>query len=119
MQDAAQVDDRDEVFRRVFETRQREFLRTLVTPEVIEEHRLSPLGQHTEPLDRLLVYFNRRPLAQRYAIVTVRPFEAYRVVILSGQRGVPPKEVDEKIYTSHTEAQHAVFMRNVQDLLEA
>lgn len=119
MQNVAQVEDRDEVFRRIFETRQRDFLRTLVTPEVIEEHRLSPLGQHTEPLDRLLIYFNRRPLAQRYAIGTIRPFEAFRVVALSGKRGVPPREVDEKIYTSHTEAQHAVFLRNVQDLLES
>ncbi|WP_439406658.1 hypothetical protein ACNJX9_35210 [Bradyrhizobium sp. DASA03076] len=119
MQDAAQVENRDEVFRCVFEAKQREFLRTLVTKEVIEEHRHSPLGQHTEPLDRLLIYFNRRPLAQRYAIVTVQPFKAYRVVIHSGQRGVPPKEVDEKIYTSHSQAQHAVFLRNVQDLLES
>lgn len=119
MQNTAQVEDRDEIFRRMFETRQRDFLRTLVTPEVIEEHHLSPLGQHTEPLDRLLIYFNRRPLADRYAIVTVRPFEAYRVVVLSGVRGVPPKGLDEKIYTSHTEALHAVFLRNVHDLLES
>ncbi|WP_407151095.1 hypothetical protein [Bradyrhizobium sp. ORS 86] len=119
MPNAVQVEDRDELFKEMFEAKQREFLRTLVTAEVMEEHRLAPCGQHSEPLDRLLLYFNRRPLAERYAILTVEPFRAYRVVALSGQRGVPPKAADQKTYASHTDAQHAIFLRNVQALLES
>ncbi|MGY3610298.1 MULTISPECIES: hypothetical protein [unclassified Bradyrhizobium] len=119
METQQQIHDRDELCRRRFETRQRKFLKTLVTPEVIEEHRCSPLGQHSEPLERLLIYFNRRPLAGRYAIMTLEPFKAYRIVTLSGARGVPPKVSDDKTYRSEAEAQHAVFLRNIQDLLQS
>lgn len=119
MEAAAQIHDRDELCRRRFETRQRAFLKTLITPEVIEEHRHSPLGQHSEPLERLLIYFNRRPLAGRYAIMTLEPFKAYRIVMLSGARGMPPKAADDTTYRSEAEAQHAIFLRNVQDLLES
>ncbi|NEU96322.1 hypothetical protein [Bradyrhizobium uaiense] len=119
MPNATKIQDRDELFKQMFEAKQRDFLRTLVTTEVAEEHRIAPCGQHSEPLDRLLLYFNRRPLSERYAIMTIEPFKAYRVVALSGQRGVPPKDVDNEIYPSHIEAQHAIFLRNVQELLES
>ncbi|WP_148287964.1 hypothetical protein [Rhodopseudomonas sp. B29] len=109
--------DRAEVRRLRYETKQRAFLKTLVSPHVIEEHRRSPIGQHSEPLERLLAYFRRRPLAGRYAIMVVKPFEAYRLVQLSGERGVPPAPSDETIYRSQAEAEHAIFLRNVQTLL--
>ncbi|RJF76320.1 hypothetical protein [Rhodopseudomonas palustris] len=110
--------DRAEIRRLRYETKQREFLKTLVSPRVIEEHRRSPIGQHSEPLERLLAYFRRRPLAGRHAIMVVTPFEAYRLVLLSGKRGVPPKSIDETLYRSQAEAEHAIFLRNVQSLME-
>jgi branched-chain amino acid transport system permease protein len=119
LEDLTEVHDRDELCRLRFEKKQRDFLKTLVNPEVIEEHRLTPLGQHSEGLERLLIYFNRRPLAGKYAIITIKPFKAYRMVALSGKRGVPAKPVDDKIYASHAEAQHAVFLRNLENLLES
>jgi len=111
--------DQDEICRRRFETVQRDFLRTLVTPEIIEEHRQSPQGQHSEALERLLIYFRRRPQVGKYAIAAVEPFKAYRIVALSGHRGVPPRMVEDKTYASQTEAYHGVFLRRVQDLLES
>lgn len=119
VQSTVQIHDRDEIARQRFEARQREFLRTLITPEVIEEHRISPQGQHSEPLDRLLIYFNRRPLAERYALLSVEPFKSYRIVTLAGRRGGLPRALDEKTYPSLMEAQHAIFLRSIQDLLES
>jgi len=114
-----QTQDRDELCRRRFESRQRDFLKMLVTPAIIEEHRRSPLGQHSEPLERLLIYFNRRPLAGRYAIMTVVPFRSYRIVVLSGERGARPKALDDMKFRTHAEALHAVFLRYLQDLVES
>lgn len=119
MDTAIDVQDRDELRRLRFEARQREFLKTLVSPRVIEEHKRSPIGQHSEPLERLLAYFRRRPLAGRYAIMTVKPFDAYRLVVLSGERGVPPRPLDDVVYRSQLEAEHAIFLLNVQNLVAA
>ena len=44
---------------------------------------------------------------------------AYRIVALSGQRGVAPHDVEEQIYASQTAAYHGVFLRRLHDLLES
>jgi branched-chain amino acid transport system permease protein len=96
----------------------REHLKTLVTSEIIEEHRQTLNGQHSEPLERLLVYFRTRPQEEKYAIMAADRFGGYRIVALSGHRGVAPRLVEDKIYSTQDEACHGVFMRRVQDLLE-
>jgi branched-chain amino acid transport system permease protein len=118
-EEAIETRDQDEVYRKRFEEMQRDYLRSLVTPEVIEEHRRSPQGQHSEALARLLIYFRRRPQVGKYAIKAVDAFKDYRIVALSGRRGVPPRAVEDKIYVSPAEACHGVFLRCVQDLLES
>jgi len=118
-EEATETPDKDVVYWRRYDKMQRDFLKTLVTPEVIEEHRRNPLGQHSEALERLLLYFRRQPQVDKYAIIAVEPFKAYRVVALSGQRGVAPRLVEDKIYTSQEDAYHGVFLRRVQDLLES
>jgi branched-chain amino acid transport system permease protein len=116
---AIETNDQDEVYLRRFEEMQRDYLRTLLTPEVIEEHRRSPQGQHSEALQRLLIYFRRRPQAGKYAITADQQFKVYRIVALSGQRGGPPRAVEDRIYASAAEAHHGVFLRRVQDLLKS
>lgn len=49
----------------------------------------------------------------------MEPFKAYRIVALSGHRGVAPRLVEDKIYPTQEEAYHGVFLRRVQDLLES
>ncbi len=46
-------------------------------------------------------------------------FSAYKIVALSGERGAPPRMVDDQIYTSIDEAYHAVFLLRVNDLIES
>ena len=118
-EEATETPDKDAVFRRRFDKLQRDFLKTLVRPEIIEEHRRSPSGQHSEALDRLLIYFRGRPQVGKYAIAVVELFKAYRIVALSGHRGVAPRVVEDKVYASEEEAYHGVFLRRVQDLLES
>jgi branched-chain amino acid transport system permease protein len=118
-EEATEIKDKDIIFMRRFDKMQRDYLKTLVTEEVIEEHRRSPLGQHSEALERLLNYFRRQPLVDKYAIVAIELYKSYRIIAMSGHRGVAPRIVEDKIYTSEEEAYHAVFMRRVQDLLES
>jgi branched-chain amino acid transport system permease protein len=118
-EEATETHDKDEVYRRRFDKMQRDYFKTIVTPELIEEHRRAPQGQHSEVLERLLIYFRGQPQVDKYAITAVEPFKAYRIVGLSGHRGVPPRVVEDKIYMSPEEAYHGVFLRRVQDLLES
>ncbi|GGC77081.1 branched-chain amino acid ABC transporter permease [Chelatococcus reniformis] len=117
-EEATETKDKDLIYWRRYDKMQRDYLKSLISPEIIEEHRKSPLGQHSEPLERLLLYFRRAPLADKYAITVVKPFQAYRIVALSGQRGVAPRIVEDKVYPTQDEAYHGVFLRRVQDLLE-
>jgi branched-chain amino acid transport system permease protein len=118
-EEATETRDKDQIFARRFDKQQRDFLKTLVTDDVIEEHRAKPLGQHSEQLERLLVYFRRGVQNDKYAIVATVPFKEYRVIALSGFRGVAPRVVDDKVYATEDEAYHGVFLRRVQDLLES
>ncbi|MGY3610300.1 MULTISPECIES: ABC transporter permease subunit [unclassified Bradyrhizobium] len=118
-EEATEAHNPDEVYRRRYDKMQRDFLKTLVTPEVIEEHRRAPQGQHSEALERLLIYFRSQPQPDKYAITALQSINGYRIVALSGHRGVAPRVVEDKIYRSPAEAYHGVFLRRVQDLLES
>ena len=45
-----------------FHARVKATLRPLITPELIAEHRRTPLGQHSEPLQRVLNYLGALPI---------------------------------------------------------
>ncbi len=118
-EEATETENKDEIYYRRFDKMQRDFIKRLVTNEVIEEHRSRPLGQHSEALDRLLIYFRRQGQIDKYAILVTEEFKAYRIVALSGHRGTAPRVVEDKVYPNPNEAYHALFLRRVQDLLEA
>ncbi|WP_029554232.1 branched-chain amino acid ABC transporter permease [Verminephrobacter aporrectodeae] len=118
-EEATETLDKDMLYWRRYDKMQRDYLKKVVSAELIEEHRRCPLGQHSEPLERLLLYFRRAPLNDKYAIVAVEPFKAYRIVALSGHRGVAPRIVEDKIHATQEEAYHGVFLRRVQDLMES
>jgi branched-chain amino acid transport system permease protein len=118
-EEATETRNKDLIYFRRFDKMQRDFLKKLITPEIIEEHRQKPLGQHSEALERVLTYFRRQPQNDKYAITVIEAFKAYRIVALSGTRGVAPRLVEDKIYASPNEAYHGLFMRRVQDLLES
>lgn len=118
-EEATEIKDKQYIFYRRFDKKWRDYLKTLVTEELIEEHRRQPLGQHSDALQRLLNYFRCGPLPDKYAIYEVEAFKAYKVVALTGVRGMPPRVVDDKVCKSLDEAYHAVFLRRINDLLES
>jgi branched-chain amino acid transport system permease protein len=118
-EEATETEDKDKVFFHRFDKMQRNFLKRLVSDAVIEEHRTRPLGQHSEALERLLIYFRRQGQIDKYAILVLAEFKAYRIVALSGHRGTAPRVVEDRSYGTPDEAYHALFLRRVQDLLES
>lgn len=118
-EEATETADKDQIFARRFDKMQRDFLKRIVTPEVIEEHQRRPLGQHSEALERLLIYFRRQGQVDKYAIFAAKEFESYKIVGLSGHRGTAPRLVEDRSYGSIDAAYHALFLRRIQDLLES
>lgn len=115
-QEAPEIEDKALIVKRVYERGLRDRLRGWISPELIAEHERKPLGQHTDHLERMLNYFRKAPIPDKYAVYCEEPFAKYRVVALSGLPGVPPRVVDDKTYTSLDAAYHAVFLRRVNDL---
>lgn len=118
-EEATEIDDKDTLYRRRFDKMQRDFLKTLVCEEVIEEHKNKPLGQHSEALERLLLYFRRAPQIDKYAISRDPRTKRYKIVAFSGFRGASPRIVEDNEYDKVEEAYHGVFRRRVYDLLES
>jgi branched-chain amino acid transport system permease protein len=102
-----------------WDAKQRERIRSLVTPELIEEHRRKPLGQHSDSLERVLNYFRRQPQPGKYIIVATRPWQEYRIGVLSGVRGQPATILDDETFGSEEEAMHGIFVRRVRELQES
>lgn len=112
-----ETEDRDEVYRAFHGRMQERYLRTLVSPEVIEEHRAKPLGQHSEPLERLLHYFREQPMAGKYAVLQERDSGSFRIVALSGVRGVAPAPVGEERFATAEAAYHGLFLKRIEELM--
>jgi branched-chain amino acid transport system permease protein len=118
-EEATEIDDKDQLYHRRFDKMQRDYLKTLVCDEVIEEHRKKPLGQHSEALERLLLYFRRVPQNDKYAIRRDPRSGKYKIIAFSGARGASPRFVEEKEYETAETAYHGVFRRRIDDLLES
>lgn len=118
-EEATEIADKQTIYVRRFEKQLRDELKPLLTEELIAEHARTHAGRRSDALERVLGYFRRAAVADKCAILAVKPFAEYRIVALSGRRGVPPRLVDDRIYKSPEEASHGVFLKRVQDLLES
>lgn len=119
-EEAVDVQDKQELYYRRFNKRLRDRLKQMITPELIEEHRTDPLGHHSDALSRVLNYFRRAEMADKYVIMRLKDGEElYRIMAVSGVRGMPPRVVDDKQYDALNDAYHAVFLLRVNDLLES
>ncbi len=119
-EEAVDVLDKQELYYRRFNKRLRDRLKQMITPELIAEHKSDPLGHHSDALARVLNYFRRGEMADKYVIMRLADGEErYRIMAVSGVRGLPPRIVDDKEYTALNDAYHAVFLLRVNDLLES
>jgi len=119
-EEATEISDKQELYYRRFNKRLRERLKLFVTPELIEEHRTNPLGHHSDALSRILNYFRRGEMADKYVIMRLKNGEErFRIMAVSGIKGMPPRIVDDREYDALNDAYHAVFLLRVNDLLES
>ena len=112
------VNDRDLIVYKRFDERIRRFLRPLVTEDLIAEHKAKPVGQHSDALERVLNYLRRSPQAGKYVLICTKPFAEWRLGILAGVRGEPVIVLNDVSFSSEAEAEHAVFLRRIDELLE-
>lgn len=118
-EEATEQRNKDALYFQRFDKMQRDYLKSLICNEILEEHRLSPLGQHSEALERVLLYFRRAPLDDKYALHHIAATDRYKIIAFSGQRGVSPRVVEDREYASIPEGYHGIFMRRVHDLMES
>jgi len=118
-EEAMEIADKQSIVVRRFDAQVREELKRLVTDTLIEEHRATNGKRRSDALERVLTFFRRAAVADKYAILAVKPFAEYRIVALSGRRGVPPRAVDDQAFTTPEDALHGVFLKRVQDLMES
>jgi branched-chain amino acid transport system permease protein len=58
-------------------------------------------------------------MEDKYALHRASPTGPYKIIAFSGVRGVSPRLVDDREFSTLDEAYHAVFIRRVHDLLES
>ena len=119
-EEATEIYDKQEIYYRRFNKRLRDHLKTLITPELVKEHKDAPQGKHSDQLSRVLNFFRRGEMPDKYVIMRLKEGQdKYSVMAVSGVKGTPPRVVDDKIYENLNEAYHAVFLLRVNDLLES
>lgn len=118
-EEATEQDNKDVLFFLRFDKMQRDYLKTLICPEIVEEHRRQPLGQHSAALERLLMYFRRAPMDDKYALHRNTTTGRYKIIAFSGERGVSPRVVEDREYDSIGDGYHAIFIRRIHDLMES
>jgi len=91
-------------------------LASLVTPEVVDEHRGQPTGNHSPALAEVLVYFRQAPTAGKLAILAVEPGRQWQVIRLSGAQDQPHDLGDPARFDSVEAAAHEVFLRRLAEL---
>ena len=109
--------DKDVHVRAHFDRMTRIYLRSVLSDELIEEHRTGDAGHPSEPLARLLAWCQRRPLSEQYA-VKGEADGSFRLIGFSGRRGRAPHYVGDERYATLREARHGAFLRHITDLTE-
>ncbi len=99
-----------------------------VREKLIEEHRKNPIGiagnrgkpgvGHSPELCRVLDKLRRAPMPGKYCRVCTKPHEEWCIGILPGERGEPITVLNE-VFASEDECEHAVFVKRVEELLDA
>ena len=105
--------DKQLIYLAQFNTRTKVYLKSLITPELIEEHRLKPLGQHSDNLERMLNFFRRPP---SFGLYSSTACSEYQVIALPITPGAIPEPLYDVVFHDENEALHAVFLKHVENL---
>jgi branched-chain amino acid transport system permease protein len=107
--------DADDHVRENFDAMTRKYLLMVLNDDIIKEHRHKQMGHHSEPLARLLAWCHRRPIDQQYSL-RLGADGGYRIIRMSGRRGIPPAYVGETVFATIDDARHGVFLKHIRDL---
>jgi len=107
--------DADDHVRDNFDAMTRKYLLMVLSDDIVEEHRQKQSGHHSEPLARLLAWCHRRPLSEQYSLRQGAD-GSYRIIRMSGQRGVVPTYVGDAVFNTIDDARHGVLMQHIKDL---
>jgi branched-chain amino acid transport system permease protein len=110
---AATIDKQPLTYAR-FTQQLRAHIKTLITPALIEEHRLKPLGQGSDALERVKNFLSRPPTYGLYSRVPMREWQLIKLPIRAGE---PPRPLDDVVYRDEATAYHAVFLKHLDDLM--
>ncbi|MCM3403191.1 hypothetical protein [Cytobacillus oceanisediminis] len=103
-----------DIDRRIFETK----IKPLITKELIKEHKLNPIGKHSEQLDVVLNYLRRHQeqLVGKLVIVCTDPHKEWHIGEHPAVRGERPKIFWEESFDSRETAEHGLFLKRLQKL---
>jgi hypothetical protein len=95
---------------------------------LIAEHRRNPIGTagrvgesgfaHGADLAKVLDFFRRAPVDGKLILIAEPDRTGWRIGRI-GARGVAPAIVSEVVHSTREEAEHAVFVRRIEEFLEA
>lgn len=110
------MDDQQSVIWRRFNDNWARRVRGLIDEQLVEEHRKTPRGPHSDRLARVLRYFRSQPIPGKLIVIEETPWERYRIGVLTGVPGRAATPLDGS-YPTYDEALHAIFLRRVEDLM--
>ncbi|MHB8688196.1 MAG: hypothetical protein ACYDB4_13510 [Candidatus Dormibacteraceae bacterium] len=92
-------------------------IKPLVNQQLIDEHRQRPFGHHSLALARVLDFLRRDANidAPRYVSLATVPGRDWRIGVHSRKRGEPLKVLNDQIFNSEEEVEHAIFLRRLED----
>jgi len=93
-------------------------LRRLATADLtrlIETHRQNPFGPHPDELARVLNVFRAAETEGKYVIVRLPGEEGWRLARVTGRRDEGSVAVEDAVYGSVGEAEHAAFVARLRE----
>ncbi|MEM7170450.1 MAG: hypothetical protein AAF530_09775 [Pseudomonadota bacterium] len=107
--------DADHHFFEYFCRKQRAYIKQVLNDDVIEEYKKSPLGKHSEPLERTLAYFRRLPMQLQYGLIR-RADGTFGMIALSGKRGTSPVHLSDTHFETLEDGYFHIFLQQIEDL---
>lgn len=107
--------DPSEIVRNRFRTWAEDQARARLSDDLIREYDDQPIGQHTDGLERLLVWMRTAPLTEREIIVALED-GSFILGRLPGHRGGVTRIVEGTRVPTRVDAERLVFHRRVKAL---
>ncbi|GAA3640085.1 hypothetical protein GCM10022223_69110 [Kineosporia mesophila] len=100
----------------LFAARALEHVRPLISEELLEEHRKSPLTITGPGLRHLLDQIDQAPATDSLAVLALKPGESYQIIRRAARRGFPNDLSDVRRYPTEEAALHEILLRRLAAL---